>query len=482
MIMKPGISNRFRFTGLLFAVLSVSEFASADLYIERTVSLNQLVPDRGQLVSSIDWPIAVLDAITSVSVNLKLSSNSESDPMWLGDLTSSLTHGTAGEAERVATLFSRPGVTGSNPFGDSASSLDQTYTFASQFDGPLLGSNRWSLLVADQRQGGVARFDSWTIGVTGSVPDSGEINPGSGGSIQIAGDKQQYNVNRPVALGAFTGSNAVKAVANSGQTMRWDSGITGSGELRKQGSGKLVIAGTSNTFTGTLKVEEGIIEIAAGGRIAGNAQASSGSNLKVDGAIGGTVLISSGARFSGVGTIEGAATVAGTHAPGASPGLQTFESGLTYGSASTLEWELSSNTSSIASSGVLFDAINVTGGDLTIDSGATLNLVFTSPLSDNTPSTVTWFDSFWDSSRSWTIIDYTGEGTSTGNFTLGSISAALGGWTYDTVRPGSGFSVNNDGGDIVLNWTTATAIPEPASALLAFLGLGGLCLRRKRNG
>jgi autotransporter-associated beta strand protein len=477
--MKSKLPSRFLLIGCSLAALSVADHAFGDLYIERTVSVNEQVPDRGQLVSSIDWPIAIFDAITSVSVNLQLSSANASNPMWLGDLTSILTHGTASENERVATLFSRPGVTGQNPFGSSASSLNQSYTIESALDGALLDSNRWSLLVSDQRQGGIARLDSWTIGVIGSAPQSGELAPGSGGSVQIAGGKQQYDVERPVALGTFTGNNAVKAIANNGQTMRWTSGITGSGELRKQGSGKLVIGGDSNAFTGTLKIEEGVIEIASGGRIAGNAQASSGSNLKVDGSIGGTVDIASGATLAGTGTIEGATTVSGDHTPGASPGLQTFENGLTYNASAVLEWELSANTASIASSGVLFDAINVTGGNLTIDSGATLNLVFTSPLSNNDPSTVTWFDSFWDISRSWTIIDYTGDGSSTGNFTLGTIGTALGGWSYDTVRPGSGFSVSNDSGDIVLNWTTAVAIPEPSASLMAMLGLTGLCLRRR---
>jgi len=559
----------------LLAGVALAERARADLLLERVIDVNQLIPDRGQYASSVVWPVVGITSITSVKVNLQLSSSNANNPMWLGDMVASLTYGVASEDERVGVLFNRPGVTQQDPWGSSASTLSQSYSFSSEFDGSLLASNRWTMLVGDQVAGGQARLDRWSIAITGAVPESGDLDPGTGGTIQLVQGNTNLTVDRPVNLGSGTGGDAVKARPSAGQTMNWSSGIKGTGQLVKEGDGKLVLSGASSEFSGTLKVDageveitnasalgtgglqftgdgarlklaqslnlsnaialgnnstrkselaidsgattlsgalsgsgqldkrgsgrltitgnntgftgkaiatEGILDIASGGRVAGNAEAKSGAVLRVDGAVGGAVTVESGATLAGTGTIEGETTVSGEHTPGASPGLQTFTSGLTYSSASSLEWELSANTSTTGDRGVLFDAINVTGGDLTIDSGATLNLVFTSPLSNNDPSTVTWFNSFWDSNRSWTIIDYTGGGSSTGNFTLGSIGAALGGSAYDTVRPGSGFSVSNSGGDIVLNWTTASAIPEPASALLAFLGLGGLCLRRKRNG
>jgi autotransporter-associated beta strand protein len=556
----------------LLAGVALAERASADLLLERVIDVNQLIPDRGQYVSSIVWPVVGITSITSVKVNLQLSSPNASNPMWLGDMVASLTYGVASEDERVGVLFNRPGVTQQDPWGSSASSLNQSYSFATEFDGSLLASNRWTMLVGDQMAGGVGRLNRWSISITGAVPESGDFDPGSGGTIQLVEGATSLTVDRPVELGSGTGDETVKARPNAGQTMTWSSGIKGAGQLVKEGDGKLVLSGVSSEFSGTLKVDageveitnanglgsgglefsgdgarlklaqnlnlsnaialgnnanrksefavdsgattlsgalsgsgqfdkrgsgrltitsnnesftgkaiatEGILDIASGGRVAGNAEVKSGAVLRVDGAVGGAVTVDSGATLAGTGTIEGATTVSGDHTPGASPGLQTFSSGLTYNSTSSLEWELSANTATTGDRGVLFDAINVTGGNLTIDSGATLNLVFTSPLSNNTASTVTWFDSFWDSNRSWTIIDYSGGGSSTGNFTLGTIGTALGGWAYDTVRPGSGFSVSNSGGDIVLNWTTAVAIPEPSASLLSLLGLTGLCLRRK---
>ena len=46
-----------------------------------------------------------------------------------------------------------------------------------------------------------------------------------------------------------------------------------------------------------------------------------------------------GATLAGFGTIGGSTTIAGTHAVGASPGLQTFSSGLEYLSTGVLAWE-----------------------------------------------------------------------------------------------------------------------------------------------
>jgi autotransporter-associated beta strand protein len=266
-------------------------------------------------------------------------------------------------------------------------------------------------------------------------------------------------------LTGLTGGGTVSTTSGGALTLNIASGnntfsgaLTGAGGLTKSGSGKLTLSGT-NTLSGTTTVSAG--------------------ELAVNGSLSGGVTVNSSTTLSGTGTIGGATTISGTHTPGASPGLQTFTNGLTYNATSVLVWELSSNTAS--SRGTLFDGIDVTGGDLTIASGASLELDFTAALSNGTPSNVTWFDSFWDSNRSWTIIDKSGAGSSTGNFTITDISTALGGWAYNVVRPNSSFTVNNTGGDIVLNWNTATAIPEPSSALLALLAGGSLLLRRRRN-
>ena len=74
-------------------------------------------------------------------------------------------------------------------------------------------------------------------------------------------------------------------------------------------------------------------------------------------------------------TFTGAVTVAngGFHSPGASPGLQTFSAGITYANGSTLEWEFAGDT--LTARGTDYDGVNVTGGNLTIVSGAKLRVV-----------------------------------------------------------------------------------------------------------
>jgi hypothetical protein len=114
--------------------------------------------------------------------------------------------------------------------------------------------------------------------------------------------------------------------------------------------------------------------------------------------------VAAGGTLAGPGTIGSLTTIAGVHSPGSSPGLQTFESGLSYGASSTLVWELSANTNLSGDRGVLYDGINLSGGALDITSGATLSLVFNEPLFDEAPSTVNFYDPFWGQNRSWTII------------------------------------------------------------------------------
>jgi hypothetical protein len=65
---------------------------------------------------------------------------------------------------------------------------------------------------------------------------------------------------------------------------------------------------------------------------------------------------------------------------------------------------------------------------------------------------VNFTNSFWDTNRTWTVIDVSGTATASDAnvFNLGSIS----GGSYS---PNEGFfTVTRSGGDVILNWTTAT--------------------------
>jgi fibronectin-binding autotransporter adhesin len=218
--------------------------------------------------------------------------------------------------------------------------------------------------------------------------------------------------------------------------------IGGAMSVRQQGSGTVVLAGV-NTYTGATDVVAGTLE--------------------VDGVLGNTaVMVALGATLTGTGTIGGPTTILGTHSPGSSPGIETFTSGLTYGTTSTLIWELIANTESPASRGVLFDGVDLTGGALSILNGATLSLVFNLP-----GSTVDWDDAFWGSNRVWTIIDVAGGSWDSSLFTL-QVGVDSTNSSLASKRPDGSFQVVDQGGDLVLEYVV---VPEPGTLALAAIGL-----------
>ena len=208
------------------------------------------------------------------------------------------------------------------------------------------------------------------------------------------------------------------------------------------------------------------------GSIQGNVDVKGGT-LQLDNVantVGGSVTVSNGGTLSGIGTIAGATTIGGTHSPGNSPGVQTFSSDLSYADTAQFKWELISNADTVR--GTDFDGVDV-GGNLSITDGAKINLVL-----DSTGSVTDFTDSFWTSDQSWLVFDLTGAGSTTGNFTVGTISLDSLGNNYSGYGSFSTSVVSND---VYLEWT---AVPEPSTyALLALsaAAIGGYTLRRRRR-
>ncbi len=319
---------------------------------------------------------------------------------------------------------------------------------------------------------------------------------GTGGTM--VGNANFFTVGGLTVINAGTGYTGTPTITIGGTTapvtttlssvnLASDSSVGGTGDLAiqssisgagltKVGTGTLTLSGAS-TFTGDTTIRAGTLKLDLAGSLShsptitvGDA-GSTGAHLDVTTKTGG-LTIGTAQTLKGIGQIDGDTTIQGTHAPGNSPGLETFNGNLAYSTGSMLNWELATNSE--GTRGTDFDGINVLGaGNLSIAAGVTANLVFNA-----LGSTVDWSNVFWLANHSWMVFDGASSPSlasirifDTINVSTDSLGITLvnGIFTWDTL-----------GDDVYLNFT---AIPEPAGigTLTAFglLGLG--TLRRKRN-
>jgi len=258
------------------------------------------------------------------------------------------------------------------------------------------------------------------------------------------------------------------------------SGITGTGNLTFSGPGTLTL-NAANTYGGSTTVSAGTLAIGAAGSIANTTGVAIASGATFDVSAASGFAIGSSQTLSGVGTVEGAISIAGTHSPGSSPGLQTFDSNLTYTAGANVDWELIANNAAVGDAGTDYDQIAV-GGNLDFAGTTTLDLIF-----DSGTSAVDWSNTFWQSDRAWLVWDLS-TGT-TSNFNNLSITSAT--WldaqgdSFATVLPNASFTLSLVGQDVSLVYT---AVPEPGTLVmlpaagLAFLGLRQLRHRKTARG
>jgi len=143
------------------------------------------------------------------------------------------------------------------------------------------------------------------------------------------------------------------------------------------------------------------------------------------------------------GTLGGATSVFGIHAPGATlgaVGTETFSSSLTYNSGSTFKWDLSGSTLG-SPTGTdrqgSYDQV-VASGALSVISGA----IFEIDLTGLTGNGSAFSGSFWDSHRTWSDV-FSGSGVTSMDGTLFSFSGTDGnGLAVAIILPRS-FTANN---------------------------------------
>ncbi len=235
--------------------------------------------------------------------------------------------------------------------------------------------------------------------------------------------------------------------------------IAGSG-LVKSTSGTVSLT-ASNTYTGTTSVSAGTLLLSGDGAISSSTliDVAAGATLDVAAVSGGYVL-ASGQTLQGNGTIRGAATIEGALAPGASPGLLTFENSLVLGATSDTFMEIIGTSRGVAGG---YDAIDI---GTSLSYGGDLVLTMTSGIS---LGTYNLFD-FTSQSGDFASVSFAG-GFYAGTFT----NNGSGVWSAtDTNGSGQTFSFSQATGDL-------SVVPEPSTTLLAGLGLMGALAWARRT-
>jgi fibronectin-binding autotransporter adhesin len=188
---------------------------------------------------------------------------------------------------------------------------------------------------------GDSTFDGTIENQAGNA--TGQITKLGSGTLTLSGTNT-YSGGTTVSAGTLQGNtsslqgditNNASVVFDQGTDSTYAGIMTGTGSLTKENTGILTLTG-ANTYTGTTT-------ISAGG-------------LFVNGSLSGPVIVNSGARLGGSGTVnQTTVNSGGALAPGNSPGILNTGD-LTLNSGSSLDVEINGTTP-----GTEHDQVNVTG-------------------------------------------------------------------------------------------------------------------------
>lgn len=398
-----------------FAVtfLVVASAAQAQFTLHYNFAPGSVVPDGGQVTQvQTLGELSGLSTFDNVVVRLGLTTSAPANPMYLGDLYSSLTFGTSSEAQRIAVLLNRAGRDNTDSFGSSLSSLNVTLddstagtnVFAAgsgngtynadgrlnvnpsasavafsagsnglaALNGSPLASNRVSLLVADTSQGGVATLSTWGVSITGTAASTGSFAPGNNASISDANSSSSNTLGASLDT---TGSTPSGLVVNLAGTTTFSGAITGSGGINKTGTGTAVV-NASNTYSGNTTVSAGTLLVTnttGSGTGSGNVNVNAGilggsgsiaGNVNLNGATIGsssaTLTLSSNLTTTGTSKVAASSTVNVT-------GITTISSGVfsVNGNLGGDGAKIIGNTATLKGNGTI-------SGPTTIQAGGTL--------------------------------------------------------------------------------------------------------------
>ncbi len=258
-----------------------------------------------------------------------------------------------------------------------------------------------------------------------------------------------------VTLTAGAGSTRIASAAGTLTIAGNVSPNTTGRSLDLRGAGNGVIDGNvsdgsaTNVLTGLSKNEIGTWILNGSNAFTGGTTVSAG-RLVINGShTSGNITVSSGATLAGRGALSAPASVSGTLAPGDGVGTMNFGSTLAFGSAGRLQWEIGNN--SLTADSVL------AAGNVTVTSGAKVDLVFNSP-----GSTTNFRLSFWRSSRTWNAVS----GASlTGAFQIGTLTTDSAGQSVATY---GSFSLQHTATGVNLVWTPAPGFPIIDEPLVTF--------------
>jgi len=331
-------------------------------------------------------------------------------------------------------------------------------------------SNTFSKLVVES--GGIVNVlnNAAPDQALGAVPGSFTADAVTldGGILRRAGSGTPgltIHANRGITL---TANGGTLNADNANRNIIVDSVITGAGSLSvfsgAAGGGGTVTLNKVNTYLGNTIVETGTLTLAAGGSIADSPVINVKSGAIFDVSAKGGFTVGASQTLTGNGTIKGATTISGTLAPGASPGILTFENALTLAGITVMEIDGNAGAGSVGG----HDLVNLTGtgsnGVLTYGGALTLDIGTT----------------FGVGTYSWDLFDFASKD---GGFT----SITLAG-QYSGSLTGSGDTWGLTSGDNTWSFAESTGvvgltvIPEPGTlALVGMMGLALLAGLRRRK-